>query len=244
MGTNTNGWLRGQLHAFLPGGCLLRAVKDQPPVLPYKSACVEEKRKPKDKGLEKGESGENGKKGHKTASKGFRIFKHDSTFLEYEMNRTDRFLRKSSAGLRNQSMHPKLGSPASTDREVPPLRCPFPDLRDSPLRGLAVPRPGPARRFSSPRAVRRARNRSVLLSQKPLQGTEKRRSHLPGCPSGRAGVPPRSHREAAPHAPRLPGAGGQLLITAARSAPPRTTASANHDCRACAVRPGTPSPSG
>ena len=119
MGTNTNGWLRGQLHAFLPGGCLLRAVKDPPPVLPYKSACVEEKRKPKDKGLEKGESGENGKKGHKTASKGFRIFKHDSTFLEYEMNRTDRFLRKSSAGLRNPSMHPKLGSPASTDREVP-----------------------------------------------------------------------------------------------------------------------------
>lgn len=79
----------------------------------------------------------------------------------------------------------------------------------------------------------------MLLSQKPLQGTLKRRSHPAGCPSGRAGVPPRSHREAAPHAPRLPGAGGQLLITAARSAPPRTTASASHDCRTCAVRSGT-----
>lgn len=46
-----------------------------------------------------------------------------------------------------------------------------------------------------------------------------------------------------PTRPRLPGT-GQLLITAARSAPPGTTASVGRDCRACAVWLGTPSPVG
>lgn len=46
--------------------------------------------------------------------------------------------------------------------------------------------------------------------------------------------------EPRPTRPRLPGT-GQLLITAARSALRGSTASAGPDCRACAMRLGTPS---
>lgn len=158
------------------------------------------------------------------------------------MNRTDCFVLKSFAAPRSPTMHPKLGKSGLHGPRGSPLSCPLPDLRDSPLRGLAVPLPGPSRRFSS-------RGRSGGFGTGPCFSLKNlyraRRSGGLICPAApRATVPRRRHREATPHAPRLPGAGGQLLITAARSAPPRTTASAGHDFRACAVRPGTPSRSG
>lgn len=93
-------------------------------------------------------SGENGKEGTKLFLRA--IFKHDSTFFENEINRTNRFLTALDPEAHLWDGKPKwkcgLAGPRGT-----PLRPPLPDLRDSPLRGLAVPRPGPARRFSSRR---------------------------------------------------------------------------------------------
>lgn len=66
-------------------------------------------------------------------------------------------------------MHPKLGSPASPAPRGSPLRPPFLDLRDSPLRGLADPRAVPARRFKFPPAVR-SRPLLVSLEISTLQG--------------------------------------------------------------------------
>lgn len=70
MGTDTDGWFSGKLHAFLQGGCLGRSRTGRSS-LPGKSACAEEKRKPKGKGLEKGASGENGKEDTKLLPKAF-----------------------------------------------------------------------------------------------------------------------------------------------------------------------------
>lgn len=147
------------------------------------------------------------------------VFKHDSTFFEYEMNRTDRFPPKVLRCIPKPNHAPETGKV----RPPRPARVPSPLSPPGPTR-LTSPRPVPARRFSSPRAVRRVRNRSVLLSEKPLHGTEKRRSHLPGCPSGRdtAAQPPGSR------APRASPPGSRRTITNYRRA---QRAAANHRLR-------------
>lgn len=124
-----------------------------------------------------------------------------------------------------------------------------PPLSPPEAAGLTSPRP--RRPAARPRAPARCPAGGPEGSE-PVRGslwgtsTGRGEAAVPSArlPLGRgAAAQPRGSR--APRAsPRLPGAGGQLLITAARSAPPRTTAPAGHDCGACAVRPGTPSASG
>lgn len=148
------------------------------------------------------------------------------------MNRTDSFLRKSSVALRSPSLHPKLGSPASTARELP-LHLPLPDLGTH-LSAASLPR------STAPRAGPVPREQSGGLGTDPCFSEKPQTSRRLICPAApRPGVQRCSHREAAPpRRPSLSVARAQLLITAARCAPPGTTASAGPDCRACAVRPG------
>lgn len=100
---------------------------------------------------------------------------------------------------------------------------------------------GPACRFSSPQAVRRARNRPVLLSLSRNPYRARGSGELIGPDAPRSGGPRHSHPEAAPHAPSPP---GSRTITNARGA---RRAAGNHrlcrpDCGTCAVRLRTPSP--
>ena len=60
-----------QLRAFLQGGCLGRSPICRPISLPASQRVLEEKRKPKDKGLEKGAGGENEKEGTKLLLRAF-----------------------------------------------------------------------------------------------------------------------------------------------------------------------------
>ena len=136
------------------------------------------------------------------------------------MNRADSFLRKSPKPICAPQTE-KSGLPGPRGS---PLHRPLPDLRDSPLRGLAVP-PSAPRAGCSPRAVRRARNRSVLLSLSNLYRAPKS-GGLIGPAAPRPGVPPLSHREAAPHAPSLPGS--RRTITNCRRA---QRAAGNHRLR-------------
>lgn len=120
----------------LSPGRMLKAFADRPADLPCKPACVQEKRKPKDKGLEKRGEWRKWEKRTQNCFQKLFIFKHDSTFFEYEMNRTDRFLLKSFAAPRSPTMHPKLGkSGLHGPRASPsPLSPPGPA-------GLTSPRP-------------------------------------------------------------------------------------------------------
>lgn len=139
-------------------------------------------------------------------------------------------------------MHPELGSPAARGAPLSaaPARPRGTHLHAaSQSHGPASESHGPAPRTGSvPASGRRARNRPLLFSLEALQSTTKRWSQRPGRPWVRYGSTatenPRLTR------PRLAGA-GQLLITAARSARPGTSASAGPDCRTCAVRLRTPS---
>lgn len=126
--------------------------------------------------------------------------------------------------------------------EVCPRRSagfPFSACPEGPA-GLTSSRPRcpPARSRAPvqfPPAVRRARHSLVLLSVETSIGREEAAvSSVRLAP--RLGYCTADTEKPRPTCPLLPRAAGQLLITAARSSPPGTTASASHDYGACAVR--------
>ena len=210
---------------------MLRAVPDLPADLrPRKSAGVGEM-KAEGKGLEKRVSGENGKEGTKLFLRA--IFKHDSTFFENEMNRTNRFLTALDPEAHLWDGKPNWKSGLVGPRGTLSARL---SRTCGTHLSAASPSHGPVPRAASVPAGGPEGSEPARASLPKNLYTARRSGGLIGPAAPRSGYRRADTGKQRPTRRSLPGAGGQLLITAARSARPGTTAPAGHDCGACAVR--------
>ncbi|KAJ8796308.1 hypothetical protein J1605_017986 [Eschrichtius robustus] len=126
------------------------------------------------------------------------------------------------------------GSPASSARGVP-LSARLSRTCGTHL-SAASPSHGPVPRAASVPAGGPEGSEPARASLPKNLYTARRSGGLIGPAAPRSGYRRADTGKQRPTRRSLPGAGGQLLITAARSARPGTTAPAGRDCGACAVR--------
>lgn len=236
------GTSRGAAPCLSPGR-MFKAVADRRADLhPGKSACVGGQKESRKKRPGEGGERREPERGHTTASMGFLFL--NTTAPSSNRRRVIQTVssEKSSVGPQSPSMHLQLGSQASGPAGLP-LCSPLPDLQTH--LSAASQSHGPA-----PRAGPVPRRRSGGLGTGPcfsLSPSTSRPHGEAAVSSARLPLSPGYSRAATgkprPTRPLLPGA-GQLLITAARSALPGTTASVGPDRRACAMWLRTPFPVG